>query len=169
MKSVNLLLVIAFTMLNSSPRLWAQASIPNVDQVSKITITSYGGWMLEVYQDGSGKLVYGSSIDDLAQIPPQTFSFQNVYNLLAPHLIENYPGEKAIAVAMHVKDLAPGTPIQALYLDDRRIVRQIMAEARDKGVPLNQTRFRELIAKHSGAVPDCLQLCFRYRKRECSS
>jgi hypothetical protein len=153
MKSVCLLLAIAFTMLSSSAKLLAQSTVPNFNQVDTITISSHGGWMLQILPDGSASLSYGSLPMDNAQMPKQTFSFQNVYNLLAPHLSANYPGEKAIAVALHVKDLAPGTPIHALYLDDRRIVRQIMAEARDKGVPLDQNRFKELVAKHP-PVPD---------------
>jgi hypothetical protein len=154
MKSLYLLLAIVFTMLNSSPKLLAQTTVPDFDQVDKITISFHAGWMLEIHPDGSGKLVYGSSIGDLAQMPPQTYSFQDVYNLLKPHLSGNYPGEKAVAVALQVKGLAPGTATQALYLDDRKIVRQIMADARDKSVPQNQARFKELVAKHPPVPTD---------------
>jgi len=137
-------------MLNLSPRLLAQnaPAIPSFNQVEKIMIFSHGGWMLNINQDGSGSLVYGSSGGDLARIPEKTFSFQEVYNLLVPHLIGSSTDEKSIAVALFVKGLAPGTATHAHYLDDTKIVRQIMAEARAKSVPLNPTSFKELLLKY---------------------
>jgi cephalosporin-C deacetylase-like acetyl esterase len=123
-------------------------AIPSFNQVERIMIFSHGGWMLNINQDGSGSLVYGSNGGDLARIPEKTFSFQEVYHVLIPHLSSSFPGANAIAVALYVKGLEPGTTIHALYLDDRKRVSQIMAEARAKSVPLDQNQFKELLLEH---------------------
>jgi len=144
-----------FALLIFSPKLFAQSasSIPSLDQVDRITISSHGGWTLDLRPDGSGKLIYGSNGGDVARIPKQTFSFQDVYNLLVPHLSANYPVKKAISVFLDVKGLSPGTPTYALYLDDRRIIKQIMSDARDKAIPLDKDRFNDLVKKYP-PVPD---------------
>lgn len=156
MKSTFIVIAIVFTLLTSSSKLLAQntPTIPNFDQVETITMGSHWGWDLNIYPDGSGKLIYGSSAGDDAEIPPKTFSFQDVYKLLVPHLNGKYINPQVTYfVFMQLKNMPPGAPTYALYLDDRRIIKQIMIEARDKAVSRNPERFKELLAYRS-PVPD---------------
>lgn len=128
-------------------------AIPNIDQVERIYISSPRGWVLELYPDGSGKLTYGSTFGDDAKIPANTVSFQDVYNLLVPRLIGNYPGEKAINVLLFVKGGSLSKHPTAFYLEDKATIKKIMSEARDKAVPRSPDRFKELLKNHS-PVPD---------------
>ena len=133
MKLLTLALLVAVLSSVSTMFVQGDPNIPSFDQVTQIGLFSYKGWTLDINPDGSGNLTYGSSFGDSARIPQQTFSFQNTYNLLAPHLSKTYNAGKSIAVTLRIKDTPPGTPTYALYLDDRRIVRQIMRRLRDKG------------------------------------
>lgn len=151
----NFYILVIFVMLVASPMLLGQntRAIPNFDQVEEITISSHRGWMLEIRPDGSGKLIYGSNGDDIARIAQQTFSFRDIYNLLVSQLSGDYPGEKAFSVFLHVKNLPPGTPTYAFYLNDRSTIKEIMSKARDKAIPVDPERFKELLKKRS-PVPD---------------
>jgi len=124
--------------------------IPSFDQVTKIGLFSHKGWMLNIYPDGSASLIYGSSPMDIAKAPKQSFSFQEVYNLLVPHLSDTYKEGKTIAVTLHV---AGQTSSISLYLEDKATIKKIMSDARDKSVPLDRARFKEILAKHP-PVPD---------------
>ena len=128
-------------------------NVPRLDQITGIGLFTYNGWILDINPDGSGKLTFGSTGGDDARIPKQTFSFQAVYNLLLPHLSDTYHVGKSVAVTLPIKGTPPEIPTYALYLDDRGIVSQLMTEARDKSVPVNPKRFKELLAAHS-PVPD---------------
>ncbi len=128
----------------------ANPAIPSFDQVTKIGLLSHKGWMLNIYPDGSASLIYGSNPMDVAKAPKQSFSFQEVYNLLVPHLSDTYKEGKTIAVTLHVTGQ---TSSISLYLEDKATIKKIMSQARDKSVPLDQTRFKELLQKHS-PVPD---------------
>ena len=157
MKYIYGICVSLLTMFSLSPNLLAQNNpvIPKIDQVERIAISSHNGWALEIRPDGSATLSYGSLPTDNADIPRQTFSFRSVYELLVPHLNGKYINPNvSYFVFMYVKNAPPGTPTNALYLDDRRIIRKIMIEARDKSVPLDQNRFKELIAKHPPVPTD---------------
>ncbi len=123
-------------------------AIPSFDQVDRISINTLRGWVLDIYPDGSGKLTYGSSAGDDAQIPVKTFSFQDVYNLIIPHVTRNYSVDKSVAVFLFVKGVPLTTPPDPLNLEDKATIKKIMSQARDKSVPLDQNRFKELLLKY---------------------
>jgi hypothetical protein len=150
MKILSVKIAFSFAMLNLCPMLLAQSvpAIPSFDQVMGITLFSHNGWQASFSPDGSGGLIYGSAPTDMSIAPKQTFSFQEIYNLLIPHLSGSSTDEKSIAVFISVKGRPPGTPNCALYLDDKSTIKKIMAEARAKSVPLNPTSFKELLLKY---------------------
>ena len=82
-KLVIMLLLIPTTFAND----WENTSIPSVDQLEKIKMFNLGSpWRGGFCFDGSGWLGYGNQSLGLSRIPVGSFSFEDVYNLIIPHL-----------------------------------------------------------------------------------
>jgi len=159
-KRSNILLGVILILLSTLPVKAADSLIliPRFNQVTGIGLMFCNGWMADFRPDGSAQFVYGSNSEDVADAPRGSFLFENIYNLLIPHLSQSYKGkkEKTISVSLRVANQTFPT---MLYLEDKNTIKKLVSELRSKAVPWNEARFKELLRKRP-PMPDELEIPF---------
>jgi len=121
-----------------------------VDQVFWISLrTSPTLWDGVFYRNGSAELKWGGSGSfDMAIAPKGSFSFEEVYNLLIPHLKRGRDRRDDTGIVL-VAD--PKTSMGGCLVnteETRAIVRALMFELRDKASPSSKEIFEERLARY---------------------
>ena len=123
----------------------ANRPIPNINQLEYISLLSSTLWWAEFRPDGYAKL--GSGSNNSAEAPKGSFSFEEIYNLLVPHLKGTWDGKSPV---MSVRLSVPNQleTRYSFYLEDKEVMRKIMHGLCEKVVPRHKTSFEDALRKH---------------------
>ncbi len=104
-----------------------EASAPgNKDTIRQITVHTATGWLLTIETDGSGSVGYGSSAQDFALFPQETFRFAEVRDTLLPQSLPAGSIRKGFAVAFA---RAGETSTTARYVSDSKMIKALFEKA----------------------------------------
>jgi len=147
---IALILGMSFTLVALSEEV--AISIPKFNQLKRIYMGSANSsWMGIFRSNGSAHLGYGAL--DGADVPKASFQFEEIYNLLVPHLKQDSNDEENMAVGL----LSDSPTAKTFYLEDKETMRKIMHGLCDKVLEspdpfLDVVRFKGLLRK-SPIVP----------------
>ena len=126
-------------------------AIPEFDQLRAITMSpARSSWIVIFRSNGAARFGYGALEMDWADVPKSSFQFEEIYNLLVPHLKQdfNYDAEY-MDVGLFV---GSSSSDEGFYLEDKETMRKIMHGLCDKVLASPDTflgpRFRENLCKH---------------------
>jgi len=155
-----IVLMIGMSFMSGASGQEVERSIPNLDQVIEIAPGSpHTRWLASFYSDGSAELKYGTGESPQGTAPAGTFSFKEVYDLLAPYLkpVNQEVGDKMgrtfmiIGIGLRIGD-EEVSQRWCLYPEDIEIFRTLMNMLRDKVVPHNN-----IFANNKQAFEDALK------------
>jgi len=125
-------------------------SIPKLDQLRTIDMgSSRLPWIGIFRSDGSALLGYGALAGDSANVPEASFQFEEIYNLLVPHLKPDFNDDvDRMGVGLYT-----GSSGKGFYLEDKEIMRKIMHGLCDKVLAspnpfVDEARFRGFLREH---------------------
>ena len=129
--------IIGVLLLSDVSALEGERVIPSLDQVKSIKLSARPTlWEGTFYPDGSATLEWGGSgLLDKAGIPKGRISFEEVYNILAPHLKPKNDRGKVMPVFLRV---AGDEPARAWYIhaeENKGLVQTLMFNLRDNVNP----------------------------------
>ena len=118
-------------------------SIPSLDQLKYIRLSLHNiSWDAKFHPDGSAMLEYNmtATFPPTANAPEGSFSFEDVYNLLLPHLKQNLESREDMYVSLELVNGIYGPRWEDVgyvrfYLEDRETIRKLMYALADKAVP----------------------------------
>ena len=126
----------------------ANRPIPDIKQLESISFRFGMLWGGHFVPNGRAKLDIGSG-DCWADVPAGSFSFEEIYKLLAPHLKQDSDSEDVIDVMrvwLSIPDNLDSS--HAFFLDDKDVMRKIMHGLCDKVVPWDKTLFENALRKY---------------------
>lgn len=125
-------------------------SLKNVTEIRVCTHTHAGAeWRGRFFPNGAARLAYGTNLLDMAQAPENSFSFEEIYNLLISSLKQDETlNSKTMTVG-----LVWGSSGKGFHVEDKEVMRKLMHGLHDKTVPYLKIRFEELISTQP-LVPD---------------
>ena len=135
----------------------AGMDIPSFDQMANIRMR-FGEWNGRFSPDGSGGLQYSNDSMGFASTPKESFSFEDIYNLLVPHLHRNRFDGGTMFVRLNRIDKHP---VREMYLSDKEVMRTLMYGLRDKSVPWVIHYFEKILSTHP-LVPGDEPTPFKY-------
>ena len=145
-----LILVISMSFVAPSFSQKTDGLIPSFDKLNGVRLGIGARWAGCIFPNGSATLIYGSS--DSADVPEGSFSFEEIYNLLVPHLKEDEGAEAMWVWLVEPEETPEETSLPTFYLADKEVMRKIMHELCDKAVPTagpwTKTRFETLLRKY---------------------
>lgn len=131
---------------NYSHGLAEGVKFPDYKEVLSINFFINFSWMLDIYPDGSAKLIYGSGPTDFAKAPKNTFSFAELYQLVYTNAEKKSKDGNSFAVTILAKSQEP--PPEAMYINDKKIMKKIMITAGNKSTPYEKGRFKQLLSTY---------------------
>ena len=152
-----------------APAVFAEEAEPFELDFSKLTMinVSFGGWWGLFWPDGAARLERNQShIEpwETANAPAGSFSFEEIYALVAPHLkVESVFKPKEcliITFSFDLPDFRGMCPYASFYIEDQQVARTLMHGLRAKAVLMNErgkTYLEEMYSKYplvSGEEPD---------------
>jgi len=102
-------------------------AIPSFDKLDGISLGVPVTWNGRFFSDGSAELINGASLS--ASVPVGSFSFEEVYNLLLPHLKQDEDAESMYVI---LDEKEEDTELPVFFLSDKDIMRKIMHGLCDK-------------------------------------
>ena len=117
--------------------------IPSLDKLSGIMVCYASDWIGRFYSEGSACLFVGSGFIS-ADAPEGSFSFEEIYTTIVPHLKLD-EDDKSLAVIL---DEWKDTDLPVFYLADKEVMRKIMHGLCDKVVPWDKTLFENALRKY---------------------
>jgi len=128
--------------------------IPSLGQVKSIILSPYSThWKGVFYPNGGAELRWGGTgtadwEGTFAIIPRESFSLEDIYNLLTPRLEQGRYSPLDVNVYFHVDgdDERPSYPWCLRETEENKeITRKLMSGLRDKAVPRDRETFEELL------------------------
>jgi len=116
----------------------AQPFDPNFSEMTEIRIM-YNRWTGIFWPSGEVMLKKLIEFKDECEVmaPPRTFSFEEIYVLVAPHLKPApVPGPKpadALGITFYFRDTEPDR--KRFYIEDQQVIRTLMHGVRDNALP----------------------------------
>ena len=119
--------------------------IPSLDQLDRvdIDINIAGLWSGQFYSDGSASLTFSPT--DGVYLPEDSFSFEEIYNILVPHLKPFVWSHETMSVYFFLTDQVAMD--LSFSLEDKDIMRKIMYGLCDKMLASPDVVFREKLFK----------------------
>jgi len=136
-----LLLIVGVLLVSDLLSESSNTSVPSIDQVTEINLRSaHTSWRGYFYPNGSARLVYGTGIPGVGVAPEGSFSFEEIYNLLIPHLKQDFDRMTVkwpVSVGVYTENqvtVQSWRLIPELYPKDKEIMETLMYGLRDKVV-----------------------------------
>jgi len=124
-----------------------KASIPSLDKVKEISLSFSSSWYARLFPDGGGHVAFPGGGWPAATAFEETFSFEEIYNLLVPHLKPTREYEEDIGVFFERGVSPEGMPFGGGgVLEDRETIRKLMRLLRDK-MEWDKRQLEELFVK----------------------
>ena len=140
-------------------------SIPSTEHMMEINLVPrYIPWIATFYRNGAAKLEFRQTGTPLglptgtAAAPKDSFPFEDIYNLLVPHLKQGKATESDLGIGFGF--IAPdGKTLsgKGFYIEDQETMRTLMHGLLDRAVPHHRLYFEELLKRYPllpGEIPE---------------
>ena len=139
MKTKQIITLITGMSLTSTALTEEAGVAPDINQLEEISVFSPTWWHISFNPDGSAELSGGANIYEVARAPAGRFSFEEIYNLLAPHLLvknNDVDYKEVLQISFRIGTSDEGRALgKGFYLKDKEPMRKLMHGICDRLLP----------------------------------